>query len=145
MLDGSAFAVMRAWIASALIMFVLASTPQLVARADRHAVVDITGAWRVEIDWAQRCNWVGRVRLEQTGRRLFGDGEAAARSAQRFCPRLRGDVEGDVTGGQVNFGFATGRLGTGTFAGELAPDGRMLTGTWTAGRAAGAWRATRAN
>jgi hypothetical protein len=118
-----------------------ASGPFAVQAADP-SQLDVTGVWRVDIEHQRRrCQWQGQVRLNQNGARLTGSGEAAAPSARRFCPRLKGDVEGSVNGRQVNFGFATGRLGTGEFEGAVADGGRMLSGTWSARSAAGTWQA----
>ena len=115
-------------------------------QATEHDRIDVTGEWNVDIEHKRRrCRWQGRVHLDQNGTQLTGSGEAAAPPAQRLCPRLKGDVEGSVNGPRVKFGFATGRLGTGEFDGALAPGGRMLSGTWSAGAAAGTWRAERAD
>jgi hypothetical protein len=111
--------------------------------AAKHSAVDVTGNWQVDIEQKRRCRWQGQIRLDQDGTMLTGSGEAAPPPAQRFCPRLKGEVEGSVNGAQVNFGFATGRLGTGEFDGTLAPGGEVLSGTWSAGRAVGTWRAVR--
>ncbi len=106
--------------------------------------LNVTGIWRVDIEHKRRrCRWQGQVRLDQKGTRLTGSGEAVAPPGQRLCPRLKGAIEGSVSGRQVKFGFATGRLGTGQFDGALAPGGRLLSGTWSAGSAAGTWRAER--
>lgn len=113
--------------------------------AARHSALDVTGNWQVDIEQKRRCRWQGHVRLDQDGTTLTGSGEATPPPAQRLCPRLKGVVEGSVNGAQVKFGFATGRLGTGEFDGILAPDGHMLSGTWSAGRAVGTWRAERVN
>jgi hypothetical protein len=115
------------------------------ALAANHSALDITGDWRLDIEQKRRCRWQGRVRLDQNGVQLTGGGEAVATKSQRFCPNLKGEVEGSVNGAQVNFGFATGRLGTGEFEGTLGPGGRILSGTWSAGRAVGTWRAERVN
>lgn len=105
---------------------------------------DVTGLWRIDIEHKRRrCRWQGQVRLDQNGTKLAGSGDAAASPAQRFCPPLKGNIEGSVGGQVIKFGFATGRLGTGDFDGLLVPGGRMLTGTWSAGSAAGTWRAER--
>lgn len=107
---------------------------------------NVTGDWHVDIEQKRRlCRWQGQMRLDQNGTRLTGMGEAAAPPDRRFCPQLKGDVEGSVNGQRIKFGFATGRLGTGEFDGALAPGGRMLNGTWAAGSAAGTWRAERLN
>lgn len=104
--------------------------------------LNVTGIWRVDIEHKRRrCRWQGQIRLDQKGAQLTGAGEAAASTAQRFCPQLKGEVEGNVNGEQVKFGFATGRLGTGQFEGAVEPGGRMLNGTWSAGSASGTWRA----
>ncbi len=125
---------------------VLAISVASSARATEHGVVDVTGDWRVDIEQdGRRCRWQGQVHLDQEGVQLTGSGEASAPPAQRFCPNLRGEVEGSVNGPRVKFGFATGRLGTGEFDGALAPGGRALRGTWSAGRASGVWRAERMN
>lgn len=116
--------------------------PSAVLTAE-HDKIDVTGDWHVDIERGRRCRWQGQVRLDQNGDQLSGNGHAAAPPAQRFCPRLEGVVEGSVNGPVVKFGFATGRLGTGEFDGSLTPDGRMLNGTWSAGAAAGTWRAER--
>ena len=113
--------------------------------AAKHSALDVTGNWQVDIEQKRRCRWQGSIRLDQNGAELTGGGEAVATKGQRFCPNLKGEVEGSVNGAQVKFGFATGRLGTGEFGGTLAPDGRMLSGTWSAGRAVGIWRAERVN
>ena len=103
---------------------------------------DVTGLWRIDIKQdRRRCQWQGQVRLNQNGSLLTGEGEAAATRGKRFCPRLKGNVEGSVNGAQVKFGFATGRLGTGEFDGNVVASGRMLRGTWSAGSAAGTWQA----
>lgn len=108
------------------------------------AQLNVTGVWRLDIKQnRRRCQWQGKVRLDQNGTQLTGSGEAAASQAKRFCPRLKGDVEGTVNGAQVKFGFATGRLGTGEFDGAVTTGGRMLRGTWTARSAAGTWQAER--
>lgn len=105
---------------------------------------DVTGVWHIDIEnKRRRCHWQGQVRLDLNGTLLTGSGEAAAPPAQRYCPLLKGRVEGSVGGQVIKFGFATGRLGTGDFDGLLAPGGRMLTGTWSAGSAAGTWKAER--
>jgi len=115
-----------------------------VAPAAQHGGIDITGDWDVDIEHKRRrCRWQGQVRLDQTGTKLTGSGEAAAPPAQRFCPFLKGAVEGSVDGPRVKFGFATGGLGTGEFEGALLSGGRRLEGTWTARTAAGTWRAER--
>lgn len=111
--------------------------------AAQHGATNVTGDWTVDIEHPRRCRWQGRVRLDQNGTELTGNGEAAAPPAQRFCPFLKGEVKGSVDGPRVEFGFATGRLGTGEFAGTLSPGGRRLEGTWTARSAAGNWRAER--
>jgi hypothetical protein len=114
------------------------------ALAAEHTERNVTGDWAVDIEHKRRrCRWQGQIRLDQDGAQLTGTGEAAAPPAQRLCPRLKGDVEGSVNGQKVKFGFATGRLGTGAFDGALAPGGRILNGTWSAGSAAGTWRAER--
>lgn len=105
---------------------------------------DVTGVWRVDIKAERRrCQWQGQVRLDLNGTALTGAGEAAAPPTQRFCPRLKGEVAGSVGGQIIKFGFATGRLGTGEFDGLLAPGGRKMAGTWSAGSAAGTWTAER--
>lgn len=114
-------------------------------RAAKHSAPDVTGNWQLDIEQKRRCRWQGRVRLDQNGAQLTGGGEAVAAKGQRFCPNLKGEVEGSVNGAQVKFGFATGRLGTGEFDGTLAPSGEVLSGTWSAGRAVGTWRAERVN
>lgn len=122
---------------------VIASTPAVPAEPLWY---DVTGLWRIDIEHKRRrCRWQGQVHLEQNGTRLTGSGEAAASPAQRFCPLLKGKVEGSVGGQVIKFGFATGRLGTGDFDGLLVPGGRRLTGTWSAGSAAGTWNAERLN
>ena len=129
-----------------LLIGVFAFAEPFAALAEQPTKLDVTGDWRVDIEnKRRRCRWQGQVHLDQIGTQLTGRGEATAPPAQRFCPRLKGKVEGSVNGQQVKFGFATGRLGTGEFDGQLAPDGRMLNGTWAAGSAAGTWRAERLN
>ena len=119
------------------------SNPVKAADTD---VIDVTGNWHVSIEQNRRgCRWQGQVRLDQDGAQLTGSGEAAAPPALRLCPRLKGEIEGSVNGARVKFGFATGRLGTGEFDGALAPEGQVLSGTWSAGRASGVWRAERLN
>jgi len=114
------------------------------ARSAEPPWYDVTGAWRIDIQSKRRqCQWQGQVRLELKGTLLSGAGEAAPPAAQRFCPRLKGRVEGSVGGQIIQFGFATGRLGTGEFDGLLQPGGRLMKGTWLAGSAAGTWTAER--
>ncbi len=121
-----------------------AATGPFAVQAAEQFQLDVTGVWRVDIEHQRRrCLWQGQVRLDQNGTQLTGAGDAAATRAQRFCPRLKGDVAGSVNGERIKFGFATGRLGTGEFDGLVAAGGRMLSGTWAAGRAAGTWRAER--
>ncbi len=123
---------------------VFAIADQSAVLAAEHTELNVSGDWRVDIEHnRQRCRWQGQIRLDQSGTRLTGMGEAAAPPAQRLCPRLKGDVEGSVNGRRIKFGFATGRLGTGEFDGAVAPGGRMLSGTWSARSAAGTWRAER--
>lgn len=137
----------RAAIVRAIAALVLTSASWLVGdtqavRADQHVKLDVTGNWCVEIEHdRRRCHWLGQVRLDQATGALTGEGEATP--SHRLCPLLKGAVKGSVTGSEVRFGFATGRLGTGEFAGDAAPDGRTLTGTWAARSAAGTWRAER--
>jgi hypothetical protein len=120
---------------------VTASTPAVPAEPPWF---DVTGLWRIDIEHnRRRCRWQGQVRLEQNGTQLTGSGEASAPRAQRFCPLLKGKVKGSVGGQVIKFGFATGRLGTGDFEGLLVPGGRRLSGTWSAGSAAGTWKAER--
>ena len=131
-----------AWLTLTLPFVAAAVTGPFAVHAAEPSPLDVTGTWRVDIEHQRRrCLWQGQVRLDQNGTQLTGTGEAAAPRAQRFCPLLKGDVEGSVNGRQVQFGFATGRLGTGEFDGALAKNGRMLKGTWSAGSAAGTWRA----
>jgi hypothetical protein len=127
-----------------LLIGVLATADPPSAWAAEPSQLNVTGVWRVDIEHKRRhCRWQGQIRLDQNGTQLTGTGEAAAPPAQRFCPRLKGDVEGSVNGQQVKFGFATGRLGTGQFDGAVEAGGRMLNGTWSAGAASGTWRAER--
>ena len=133
---------------SALLVYGLlagvAATADLGAALAASSQLNVTGVWRVDIKQnRRRCQWHGQVHLDQTGTQLTGSGEAAASQAKRFCPRLKGDVEGSVNGAQVKFGFATGRLGTGEFDGAVVDGGRLIRGTWSAGSAAGVWQAER--
>lgn len=132
------------WPALAVLIVAAMGTGPVAAWAADPVQLDVTGVWRVDIEHQrQRCLWQGQVRLDQDGTQLTGEGEAAATQAQRFCPRLKGDVAGSVNGERIKFGFATGPLGTGEFDGLAAASGRLLSGTWAAGRAAGTWRAER--
>ena len=124
-----------------LAVFAIAAAP---GRSAEPPWFDVSGVWRIDIEHQRRqCHWQGQVRLKLDGTRLTGDGEAAPQQGQRFCPLLKGSVEGSVGGQVIRFGFATGRLGTGEFDGLLEPGGHELHGTWSARSAAGTWRAER--
>lgn len=141
---GTANVLKSALLTFGLVVAASAIANSRIALAADSSQFNVTGVWRVDIKQnRRRCQWQGQVHLDQTGTKLTGSGEAAASQAKRFCPRLKGDVEGSVNGAQVKFGFATGRLGIGEFDGALVDGGRMLSGTWSAGSAAGTWQAER--
>jgi len=124
-----------------LAAFIVAAAP---ARSAEPPWYDVSGTWRIDIEHKRgQCHWQGQVRLKLDGTHLTGEGEATPQAGQRFCPVLRGAVEGSVGGQVITFGFATGRLGTGEFDGLLEPGGRKLQGTWSTRAAAGTWRAER--
>lgn len=118
--------------------------PVIQGAAAQSGPAVVEGHWAVTIERKGRgCVWRGRIRLSQRGGRIAGAGWARAVKRARRCPDLKGKVEGEVEGRVVRFGFATGRIGTAWFEGQLASRGSTMRGRWRAGRATGAWSAAR--
>ena len=105
----------------------------------------VAGLWAIALEQPRtRCRWEGHVRLAQKGRRLSGSGKAKAVGRNRRCPPLKGNIDGEVDGNSVRFGFAMGRLGVAEFEGALGDGGRIVAGRWWGPTASGLWWAERA-
>lgn len=123
--------------ALALASLCLLADPALAARP-------LTGTWAVRIvQPATGCDWTGVVRLVERDRELSGRGSANPSPGARRCPRLEGEVNGDVRGAIVRFGFGTGPLGQAQFEGKILEGGDEMNGSWSTRSASGQWAAGR--
>jgi opacity protein-like surface antigen len=89
------------------------------------------------------CQWIGPMNLVQTGTSFTGS--MALNLVKGECPAtltgiVLGSVSGSGSGFSVNFGLASGELGSVEFGGTLSDDGQSGTGTW-ANEASGTWSA----
>ncbi|MFN8626625.1 MAG: hypothetical protein U0587_11695 [Candidatus Binatia bacterium] len=119
----------------------------LVVAAPRLASAqNVTGTYNLTVILPGSCTWAGLLSLAQSGTTLTGSGTIQIQPGSDVgcASTLSGSVNGTVTGSTINFGLATGSLGTAQFTGTISPDGLTLSGTWQVGSSgSGTWTALR--
>jgi hypothetical protein len=104
----------------------------LPAASARAQSLDVTGSWSIQMlatpkgtaaVVASSCGFQGTANVSQTGSQFTGDITVNQTSGAMTCPSsMSANLNGTVTGNQVNMGVVMGggAFGTATFAGALS-------------------------